>query len=438
MISVLHFVSSTGSVYPRWRHKQLRTVRERFQQINHFSRGQLENGPRINMDAEEPSNVPKKVFKILDTRLRRQLRLIEAHSDAFDQDGTVITSDPIQKTVLRAFEKSQELLNQWENEMAKQSLYEAFRQLRNLDYEDDLLKRTNTEFASFHQRAADCSVALNRICRAGKEDDGQPQVGHVAMIEGVPHRSMRYQRGKYGLPIMPDPRKNPLIFVKIRNAETNGYNKTTEVMGMPDSGTNRNLCSVKFTEENGLVVNNNDTVKMYAANKLPLTCMGVTKIFLKYFKIEQQITVYVMKELSDEYIMIDKATCQKLQILPQEYPLPLYMCNMSKMKAPQNQDFRTRRQQTMGIQRIPEITHSSHQNIGQRKRRETKQESGGGPKAKVANMMSCAINEKTEKNIINVTASFSDDQDKMCALQKLNKLLKQYSYVFNITAKKRI
>ena len=49
------------------------------------------------MDAEEPSNVPKQVFKILDTRLRRQLRLIEAHSDAFDQDGTVITSMPIQK-----------------------------------------------------------------------------------------------------------------------------------------------------------------------------------------------------------------------------------------------------------------------------------------------------------------------------------------------------
>ena len=144
------------------------------------------------MDAEEPSNVPKQVFKILDTRLRRQLRLIEAHSDAFDQDGTCITSEPIQKTVLRAFEKTQELLNQWENEMAKQSLYEAFRQLRNPDYEDDLLKRTNTEFASFHQRAADCSVVLNRICHAGEGDNGQQQVGQVAMVEGVPHRSIEF------------------------------------------------------------------------------------------------------------------------------------------------------------------------------------------------------------------------------------------------------
>ena len=290
----------------------------------------------------------------------------------------------------------------WWNDMAKQSLYEAFRQLRNPDYEDDLLKRTNADFASFHQRAADCSVILNRIFHAGEGDDRQHcGVGQVAMVEGIPHRSMRYQRGKYGLPIMPDPRKNPLIFVKIRNVETNGYDKTTEVMGMPDSGTNRNLCSIKFAEENGLVVDNIETVKMYAANKLPLTCMGVTRIFLKYFKIEQQITVYVMKELSDEYIMIDKATCQKLQILPQEYPLPLYMCNMRKMKAPQNQEFKTRRQQPMRIQRIPEITHSSKQNVRQRKRRESKPENGGGPKAKIANMMSCEVNE--ERSMINAS-----------------------------------
>ena len=74
---------------------------------------------------------------------------------------------------------------------------------------------------------------------------------------------------------------------------------------MPDSGTNRNLCSGKFAEENGLSVNANETVKMFAANKMQLTCLGVTKLFVKYFQIERQITVYVMKELSDEYTDFD-------------------------------------------------------------------------------------------------------------------------------------
>ena len=92
--------------------------------------------------AEEPTSLPKQVFKILDTRIRRHLRIIEAHVDAFEHEGTVITCNQIQQTVFQAFEKAQDLLSQWESEMAKQSLYEAYRQLRNPEYEDDVLTRT--------------------------------------------------------------------------------------------------------------------------------------------------------------------------------------------------------------------------------------------------------------------------------------------------------
>ena len=144
---------------------------------------------RIKMAAEEPSSVPKQVFKLLDTRLRRQIRIIEAHTGAYEQDGTVITCIEIQRTVLRAFEKAQELLNTWESEMAKQSLYEAYRQLRNPDYEDDLLVRTTQEFMAFSNRTGNSTVILNQICQA---NTGQPQIGQVAMVEGVPHRSMKY------------------------------------------------------------------------------------------------------------------------------------------------------------------------------------------------------------------------------------------------------
>ena len=131
-----------------------------------------------------PSNVPKQVFKLLDTRLRRQIRLIEAHTGAYEQDGSVITCIEIQRTVLRAFGKTQELLDTWENEMAKQSLYEAYRQLRNPEYVDDLLARTSQEFMAFSNRTGDSTVILNQICRAHA---GQQHVGQVAMVKGVPH-----------------------------------------------------------------------------------------------------------------------------------------------------------------------------------------------------------------------------------------------------------
>ena len=182
---------------------------------------------------------------------------------------------------------------------------------------------------------------------------------------------------------------------------------------------------------------------MFAANKMQLTCLGVTKIFVKYFEIEEQITVYVMKELSDEYVMIDKETCQKLKILPQEYPLPLYMCDKTKMKTPRNQSVPTARRtprynKSERIQRIPEITHETTHDWLPRKRRGRRHGNGGEPKPKMASMMSCAVDGNQVKPDINVTTSFNDDEDKTCAIQKLNKLLENYSYVFDITARKQI
>ena len=216
------------------------------------------------MNDEEPSNVPKQVFKILDTRLRRQIRIIETNTSSYDEDGSVITCIEIQRTVLRAFDKTQELLDTWENELTKQSLYEAYRQLQNREYVDDLLARATQEFLAFSNRVGDSTVTLNRICRASVGHCHGGHAGHggqVAMVEGIPHRSMKYKRGEDGLPIMPDPKKNPLIFITIRGLSKRGNQVPTEVLGMPDSGTNRNLFSGKFAEENGLIVNTNETVK---------------------------------------------------------------------------------------------------------------------------------------------------------------------------------
>ena len=145
--------------------------------------------------------------------------------------------------------------------MAKERHYKAFRQLTN-----------------FSTRVAECSIMLNKCCQAG---DGQPHVGEIALAEGIPHRSMRYRKDGRGLPIMPDPSRNPLIFIKIKDVCSSG--NPIEVLGMPDSGMNKNLCGIKFAKENNLVVNKNETVKMYAANKMQLTCEGAAKILVNYF-----------------------------------------------------------------------------------------------------------------------------------------------------------
>merc|ERR1712152_20779 len=52
--------------------------------------------------------------------------------------------------------------------------------------------------------------------------------------------------------------------------------------------------------------------------------------------------------------------------------------------------------------------------------------------------MSCAMNEKANEPKINVTTSFNNAEDKLCAMKKLNKVLENYFYVFDITAKKQI
>ena len=186
------------------------------------------------MDDDVPARVPKQLFKLLDTKLRRQIRIIEAHTGAYEQDGSMITCIEIQRAVLRAFERTQELLDTWENEMAKQTLYEAYRQVENQEYVDDLLARTNQEFVAFSNRIGDSTVTLNRICRASVGHCHGEHAGHggqVAMVEGVPHRSMKYKKGENGLPIMPDPKKNPLIFITIRGLSKRGKQVPTEVMG---------------------------------------------------------------------------------------------------------------------------------------------------------------------------------------------------------------
>ena len=106
------------------------------------------------MENEEPSRVPRQTFKIMKDRMWRHIRILSAHFHAYDADGTQIKTANIQQTVNQAFEKCQELLNQWEVEMTKQSQYEAAVQRLDKNYVDDLLREVNEDFHHFTVRIA--------------------------------------------------------------------------------------------------------------------------------------------------------------------------------------------------------------------------------------------------------------------------------------------
>ena len=57
------------------------------------------------MEHEEPTRVPKQAFRLLKTKLTRQIRILEAHFAAFEADGTLIKTAKIQQTLNQAFDK---------------------------------------------------------------------------------------------------------------------------------------------------------------------------------------------------------------------------------------------------------------------------------------------------------------------------------------------
>ena len=202
------------------------------------------------MAHEEPSPVPRQTFKLMKDKMWRHIRILNAHFAAFDADGTMIKTANIQQTLNQAFEKCQELLNQWEIEMSKQSHYEAAVQRLNENYVDELLKDVTEDFHHFSVRIADCSVMLNK-CTRGGNDDHQP--GVHAVIEGDPETGLLTYERKDEMLIMPNPSQTPLMFIKIKRPEND---KEITALGMPDTGSHRNLWSEKFAKEHGLEIEN--------------------------------------------------------------------------------------------------------------------------------------------------------------------------------------
>ena len=161
---------------------------------------------------EEPTPVPRQSFKLLKDKLWRHIRILKAHFNAFDADGTTVEKENIQKTLNQAFEKCQELLNQMEVEMSKQVEYEVAVQRINGRYVDELLKEMTEEHHKFSVTVAECSVMLNK-CTIAKEDDPQP--GVHAVIDGETESGLLTYERRNDVLIMPNPSHTPLMFIKI-------------------------------------------------------------------------------------------------------------------------------------------------------------------------------------------------------------------------------
>ena len=269
------------------------------------------------------------------------------------------------------------------------------------------------------------------IADVAEEDD--LNTGFVNAVNSVTHnRKFRfdtiggehwYDTDGNGQPIMIDSIATPMVYVHIKynpaknGKPTNGEikHKAFKALAMPDSGCTQNICSPKFAKMCHLLIDDKENTQMYTANGQPLECKGITRALISYFGLVTPIKIFVMAGISNEYIMLSRKTCQRIQILPREYPLPIQECDFSTIECPPRNDdpfYNTgkrfyrhdRNQQAMMVE------ETRHQN------NET----------------------QPEEARINILASFNNASEKSNALNGLNKLLFRYPRVFNITIKKTI
>ena len=363
------------------------------------------------------------MFKIMKDRLWRQIRILTAHFHAYDADGKQIKTPNIQQTVNQAFEKCQELLDQWEVEMTKQSQYEAAVQRLDKNYVDDLLREVTEDFHHFTVRIADCSVMLDKCTRDEIEDD-QPRVH--AVIEGdIEPGILTYER-KNDILVMPNPSQTPLMVIKVRG-RNNG--EETQALGMPDTGSHRNLCSESFARNHGLEVDKKEKTNLKAANGQHLSCIGATKANVSYHGVQLLLTIYVMKDVPNKYVIISKDACQGFGILSKQFPLPLRLCESPREESPNT------KKNGAETRNRPDV------NRGQNKRKQNanRYAKEDGRTHKMAKTGSEGTTDQPNGNVkINIKLSLNNDENRSVICERMNKTLKPYFYVYDITARKQI
>ena len=138
----------------------------------------------------------------------------------------------------------------------------------------------------------------------------------------------------WGLPRVPNPQDLPLIWIYIKAEPSNRKTKVSEALGLADSGCAKDICGINYAAKCGLRVVPNDKVTLYNASGQPMECMGSARATISYFNVVAHIKVYVIRDISNEYLMLSKRTCQRIQVLPKEFPRPLQEMDFGYLQRP--------------------------------------------------------------------------------------------------------
>ena len=263
-----------------------------------------------------------------------------------------------------------------------------------------------------------------------------------------------FARDENGLPMMPNWRQTPLLYAHVRldkrrypNVQDRSmyYQKDTpitEVLCLPDTGCVQSVCHVDLAHEIFGVENFNraETTNMYAANGQRLRCVGSVDAQISYFGIHCDFRVYLMEDVSKDYIVLDHHVCKYLQIVPMQFPLPLRLCNLNNMNQPTGtatEPFRGATVQNMFKNSDPHRPMSPPDHLQFMSRDAEK--SGDAEKKVLENDIEKANKgQKQEHAKLDISCSFNIESEKAPALVKINKLVQRYLDVFNTSLRKDI
>ena len=148
-----------------------------------------------------------------------------------------------------------------------------------------------------------------------------------------------FDRDDNGLPIMPNSHQSPLIYCLVKN-DPGTVNPTVqpqpwapfEMVCLPDSGAWMPVLHEELAKEANLIINTNDVhPNISAANSGNLPCIGSTNVILKYKDHVIRFKAYVVRNVSKRYMYLSWKEMKSLNLLPQEYPLPLDEVNHANL-----------------------------------------------------------------------------------------------------------
>ena len=256
------------------------------------------------MENEETSRVPRQTLK---DRLWRQIRILTAALQGLDKNHV---DDPLREVTEGSNHSTERIAEGQDtgpsNEDTLQRKYDTNRVRGGALFRAHLQKEGRFKG---HEETNRTKEEIDPLANDWGEytaiEDDKPRVH--AVIEGDIHpETITYER-KNDILVMPNPSQTPLMVIKIRG-ENNG--DEAQALGMPDTGSHRNLCSESFAKNHGLEVDEQEKTNLKAANGQHLSCVGATKANISYHGVQLLLTMYVMKDVPNKYVIISKDACQ--------------------------------------------------------------------------------------------------------------------------------